>query len=226
MVPSTASVEPLLPHPHPFARSDSVASSSRSVASTSGAGLQRRSRTRTRSIVSAKRGRSVGPPAGSSKYESDAGESFLDLDDAPPVPTLVHDEPEEMTPTERQEVKKTRRRSRTIGPETRPPPDGLHPGMPPMARSWSALDVRDTREPEQDRGRQAKSDNGSVKGVRVRPLFGSPYADVPSSSKQGCVASASRVSPSDNTLPQTAPPNQVPRRPLALARSLLCRLCR
>ncbi|KAI0691528.1 hypothetical protein C8T65DRAFT_816866 [Cerioporus squamosus] len=167
MVPSTAVVEPSLPRPHPFARADSVASSSHSVASTSAAGLHRRSRTRTRSLAPGKRGRSLGPSAGSSKYESDAGESFLDLDDAPPVPTLVHTEPEEMTPAEKQQVKKTRRRSRTIGPETRPSPEGLHPEMPPMARSWSALDVR---EPpfEQGRGRQAKSDNGSVKGAKAR----------------------------------------------------------
>ncbi|RPD61085.1 hypothetical protein L226DRAFT_570819 [Lentinus tigrinus ALCF2SS1-7] len=168
MVPSTASVEPSLSRPHPFARSDSIASSSCSVASSSGAGLQRRSRTRTRSLASTKRGRSQGPPAGSSKYESDAGESFLDLDDAPPVPTLVHDEPEEMTPREKQEVKKTRRRSRTIGPETRPPAEGLHPEMPPMARSWSALDVRDPSQSEHGRGRQAKSDNGSLKGAKAR----------------------------------------------------------
>ncbi|RDX57587.1 hypothetical protein OH76DRAFT_55691 [Lentinus brumalis] len=167
MVSSTALVEPSLPRPHPFARADSVASSSHSVASTSAAGLHRRSRTRTRSLAPGKRGRSVGHSGSSSKYGSDAGESFLDLDDAPPVPTLVHAEPEEMTPMEKQQVKKTRRRSRTIGPETRPPPEGLHPGMPPMARSWSALDVREPPS-EQGRERQAKSDNGSLKGAKAR----------------------------------------------------------
>ena len=127
MLSSAAHVEPIHPYASaaPFARSDSITSSIHSVGSGSGVPLQRRSRTRTRSSIAlSKRGRSQGPPAGSSKYESDAGESFLDFDDAPPVPTL-HDEPVEMTPTESTELKKSRRRSRTIGPESRPTYEGL-----------------------------------------------------------------------------------------------------
>ena len=171
MVSSTASVEPLPLTGHSFTRSDSIASSLSSAGEGSGAVLKRRSRTRTRSLASAKRGRSLGPQAGSSKYESDAGESFLDLDDAPPLPSqsptaVLHAEPEEMTPTEKHNLKKSRRRSRTIGPESRPTFKGLEAEMPQFARSWSALDVRDPP-PEQSRGRQAKSDNGSVKGVRA-----------------------------------------------------------
>lgn len=171
MVLSTVPVEPLPQFGAPFTRSDSTASSLHSAGEGSGAVLKRRSRTRTRSLAPAKRGRSLGPLAGSSKYESDAGESFLDFDDAPPLPSttsptaLFHEEPREMTPTEQQNLKKYRRRSRTIGPESRPTFEGLEVEMPGYVRSWSALDVRDPP-PEQSRGRQAKSDTGSVKGVR------------------------------------------------------------
>ncbi|KAH9850249.1 hypothetical protein C2E23DRAFT_735284 [Lenzites betulinus] len=168
MLSSTAPVvHPTLPLGAPFSRSDSLASSVHSAASRSS--LARRSRTRTsRSTTRSKRGRS----AASSKYESDAGESFLDLDDAPPVPTLLHDEPEGMTVVEEREARRARRRSRTIGPEGRTF-EGLQPGLGPglaqmqLGRSWSALDIRDP--PEQDvRGRQAKSDTGSFKGAKAR----------------------------------------------------------
>ncbi|KAI0749578.1 hypothetical protein C8Q80DRAFT_1100625 [Daedaleopsis nitida] len=166
MVPPTASVAPL-PPVHPF-RSDSITSSLHSAGEGSGAVLKRRSRTRTRSLASAKRGRSAGPPVGSSNYESDAGESFLDLDDAPPLPSpVLHDEPEEMSLAEQRAIKKSRRRSRTIGPESRRPLEGLHADGTQFGRSWSALDVRHPP-PEQSRGRQAKSDNGSVKGAQAR----------------------------------------------------------
>ncbi|KAL1937450.1 hypothetical protein VTO73DRAFT_13173 [Trametes versicolor] len=163
MLPSTALGGPPLPSGAPFTRTDSLASSVHSTGSRTS--LSRRSRTRTRSIVSSKRGRS----AASSKYESDAGESFLDLDDAPPVPTLLHDEPEEIPAVEERDVRRSRRRSRTIGPESRF--EGLRPGygLPamPIARSWSALDIRDP--PEQEgRGRQAKSDAGSFKSPKSR----------------------------------------------------------
>ncbi|KAH9902787.1 hypothetical protein C8Q73DRAFT_633914 [Cubamyces lactineus] len=161
MLPSTATVEPPLSFGAPVTRSDSFASSVHSTGS--GASLQRRSRTRTRSLVPSKRDKSTGRSA-SSKYESDAGESFLDLDDAPPVPKLLHDEPEEIHAAER-EVRRQRRRSRTIGPEGRTY-EGLHPGMSQMARSWSALDIRDP--PEQGRGRQAKSDTGSFTTPKAR----------------------------------------------------------
>ncbi|KAI9000577.1 hypothetical protein BD414DRAFT_451016 [Trametes punicea] len=161
MLPSTATVEPPLFSGATFTRSDSFASS---ISSThSGASLSRRPRTRTRSLVSQKRGKSRGRSAGS-KYESDAGESFLDLGDAPPVPKLLHDEPEGMHGADR-EVRRTRRRSRTIGPEGRSF-EGLHPGASQMARSWSALDIRDP--PEQSRGRQAKSDTGSFTAPKTR----------------------------------------------------------
>ncbi|KAI0822460.1 hypothetical protein BC628DRAFT_1327179 [Trametes gibbosa] len=168
MLPSTAPVvEPTLPRGASFSRSDSIASSVRSGASRSS--LVRRSRTRTRSNTCSKRGRS----SASSKYESDAGDSFLDLDDAPPVPILLHDEPEEMNTTEEaREAQRVRRRSRTIGPEGRTF-EGLQPGhglglaQMQLARSWSALDIRDP--PELDvRGRQAKSDTGSFKGAKAR----------------------------------------------------------
>ncbi|KAI0360148.1 hypothetical protein OH77DRAFT_1394667 [Trametes cingulata] len=161
MLPSTALVEPPLPLGAPFTRSDSLASSVSS--SGSGASLHRRSRTRTRSAAPSKRTKSTGRSA-STKYESDAGESFLDLDDAPPVPTLLHDEPEEMHAPDR-EVRRARRRSRTIGPEGRTH-EGLQPGVGQMQRSWSALDIRDP--PEEGRGRQAKSDTGSFKGPKAR----------------------------------------------------------
>ncbi|KAI0787934.1 hypothetical protein C8Q74DRAFT_1437016 [Fomes fomentarius] len=72
-----------------------------------------------------------------------------------------------MTPTEQQNLKKYRRRSRTIGPESRPTFEGLEVEMPGYVRSWSALDVRDPP-PEQSRGRQAKSDTGSIKGANAR----------------------------------------------------------
>ncbi|KAI0635667.1 hypothetical protein C8Q77DRAFT_584263 [Trametes polyzona] len=168
MLPSTALADPPLPAGAPFTRSDSLASSVHSTSS--GASLARRSRTRTRSVARSKRTKSTA----SSKYESDAGESFLDLDDAPPVPTLLHDEPEEMDTRARDvEVRKARRRSRTIGPEGR-----IHGGLRPgdssgradteLARSWSALDIRDP--PEHVRGRQAKSDTGSFKASRLRGL--------------------------------------------------------
>ncbi|OSD06320.1 hypothetical protein PYCCODRAFT_1474502 [Trametes coccinea BRFM310] len=163
MLPSTASVEPIHSLGAPFTRSDSIASSLNS--SHSGVSLSRRPRTRTRSLVPSRRAKSSTRSA-SSKYESDAGESFLDLDDAPPVPKLLHDEPEEMRSDQR-EVRRARRRSRTIGPEGRSFEDrGLRPDMPNMARSWSALDIRDP--PEQSRGRQAKSDTGSVTAPKSR----------------------------------------------------------
>ncbi|KAI0368741.1 hypothetical protein BV20DRAFT_947576 [Pilatotrama ljubarskyi] len=161
MLTSTANVEPPLPLGAAFTRSDSLASSVRS--SGSGTSLARRSRTRTRSAAPSKRTKSTGRSA-SSKYESDAGESFLDLDDAPPVPTLLHDEPEEMRASDR-EVRRARRRSRTIGPEGRTY-EGLQPGVAQMQRSWSALDIRDP--PEEGRGRQAKSDTGSFKSPKAR----------------------------------------------------------
>ena len=159
---ATASPEASSPPGNPLPRRDSDASS-----------LRRRSRTRTRSVAPRHSRTSNAPLAGSSaKYESDAGESFLDFDDAPPLPSppapAIHDEPEEMTPHERHEAKKHRRRSRTVGPEARSPlkMEHLAPGTQ-MPRSWSALDVRDPASPvEQVRGRQAKSDTGSIKGVR------------------------------------------------------------
>ncbi|CDO72471.1 hypothetical protein BN946_scf184980.g12 [Trametes cinnabarina] len=163
MLPSTASVEPLPSLGTPFTRSDSIASSVNS--SHSAVSLSRRPRTRTRSLVPSRRTKSTTRSA-TSKYESDAGESFLDLDDAPPVPKLLHDEPEEIRPEER-EVRRARRRSRTIGPEGHAfEGAGLRPDMPNMSRSWSALDIRDP--PEQSRGRQAKSDTGSVAAPKTR----------------------------------------------------------
>ena len=159
MVPSTSTAEPSSPPPGaPCTRSDSVASSVHSVA------LRRRSRTRTRSIALSKRGKSQ-EPSTVNNNRSDAGESFLDFDDAPPVPKVLYDEPEEMTMERIRAVKKARRRSRTVGAESRPRNGGLLPELPQMARARSALDVRDPPF-EQARGRQAKSDTGSVKAVR------------------------------------------------------------
>ncbi|KAI1797363.1 hypothetical protein LXA43DRAFT_411090 [Ganoderma leucocontextum] len=161
MVPSTSTAEPSFPHPGaPFTRSDSVASSVRS------GGLRRRSRTRTCSIALSKRGKSQEPSAVNSNLRSGTGESFLDFDDAPPMPKVLYDEPEEITVEQMRAVKQARRRSRTVGAESRP---GLRPEMPQMARARSALDVR---EPpfEQVRGRQAKSDHGSVKAAKLRAL--------------------------------------------------------
>ena len=159
MVPSTSTAEPSLPSlGAPFTRSDSIASSVQS------ASLRRRSRTRTRSLAPSKRGRSQGHSAGS-KYESDTCESFLDFDDAPPVPTVVHDEPEEMNVEEKRRAKQARRRSRTVGPDSRPETGALRPEMPQMSRARSAVDVREIPF-EQVRGRQTKSDTGSTKAVR------------------------------------------------------------
>ena len=45
-----------------------------------------------------------------------------------------HEEPEEMTPTEQRELKKSRRRSRTVGPESRPTFEGLQAEMPQFIR--------------------------------------------------------------------------------------------
>ncbi|TBU32501.1 hypothetical protein BD311DRAFT_750152 [Dichomitus squalens] len=162
MVPSTSTAKPSVPSFDPFTRSDSIASSVQS------AGLRRRSRTRTRSLAPSKRGRSQGQSAGS-KYESDSCESFLDLDDVPPVPTVVYDEPEEMTAEEKRRVKQARRRSRTVGPESRPEPGALRQDMPQMSRARSAVDVREVPF-EQIRGRQAKSDTGSIKAAKLRGL--------------------------------------------------------
>ena len=160
MVPSTSTAEPssLLPGA-PFPRSDSVASSVQS------GGLRRRSRTRTRSIALSKRGKSQEPSAANANSRSETGESFLDFDDPLPVPKVLYDEPEEMTVEQIRAVKKARRRSRTVGAESRPRNGGLLPELPQMARARSALDVRDPPF-EQARGRQAKSDTGSVKAVR------------------------------------------------------------
>ncbi|PIL29779.1 hypothetical protein GSI_07984 [Ganoderma sinense ZZ0214-1] len=161
MVPSTSTAEPssLLPGA-PFTRSDSVASSVHS------GGLRRRSRTRTRSIALSKRGKSQEPSPVNRDSRLETGESFLDFDDAPPVPKVLYDEPEEMTVEQIRAVKKARRRSRTVGAESRPHNGGL---LPEMARARSALDVRQPPF-EQVRGRQAKSDNGSVKAAKLRGL--------------------------------------------------------
>ncbi|KAM5538544.1 hypothetical protein V8D89_007877 [Ganoderma adspersum] len=164
MVPSTSTAEPSPPLPGvPFTRSDSVASSVQS------GGLRRRSRTRTRSIALSKHGKSQEPSAVNINSRSETGESFLDFDDAPPVPKVLYDEPEGMTVEQIRAVKKARRRSRTVGAESRPRNGGLLPEMPQMARARSALDVRDPPF-EQVRGRQAKSDNGSVKAAKLRGL--------------------------------------------------------
>ncbi|KAI0671605.1 hypothetical protein C8Q78DRAFT_1078402 [Trametes maxima] len=226
MHPSAALVDP---HPLPgaaFHRSDSLASSVSTNSAGSGASLSRRSATRTRSVAHSKPQRKSSSRSVSSKHGSDAGESFLDFDDAPPVPPLLHDEPEGMLVRERErEVRRARRRSRTVGPESRryeqprpqleqdvplsapawgPPEvrnkpgheDGREsdkearkarrrsrtlgpgersyegrqllpdPSMSQIGRSWSALDIRNP--PEQSRGRQAKSDTGSLKAPKDR----------------------------------------------------------
>ena len=164
MVPSTSTAESSSPHlSAPFAGSDSVASSVHR------GGLRRRSRTRSRSIALSKRGRSQEPSSANRNSRSDTGESFLDFDDAPPVPKVLYDEPGEMTAEQIGAVKKARRRSRTVGAESRPQNGDLRPEMPPISRARSALDVREPSF-EQGRGRQAKSDSGSIKAVRHRSL--------------------------------------------------------
>ncbi len=190
MVPSTSTAEPTSPYPGvPFTRSDSVASSVQS------GGLRRRLRTRTRSIALSKRGKSQEPSAANSNSRSETGESFFDFDDAPPVPKVLCDEPEEMTVEQMRAVKRARRRSRTVGAESRPQHGGLRPEMPQMARARSALDVR---EPpfEQVRGRQAKSDNVSIKVVRHLSLCDSVLvSDTADEGKASCPQSYPSGSP-------------------------------
>ncbi|KAH9945249.1 uncharacterized protein BXZ73DRAFT_38562 [Epithele typhae] len=169
MPPALAPAPSEVPFPSSssHARKDSAASS-----------LRRRSRTKTRSIaVPARKGTKEKDAPATLAYDSDAGESFLDFDDAPPVPpVVVSAEPEEMSARERdrarqrvREAKKQKRRSRTLDAARSSflMMDG-HPPQPPSAPlSWKA---HDASEPEQqDRGRREKSAAGSVKGSKPKP---------------------------------------------------------
>ncbi|KAI0951158.1 hypothetical protein AcW1_008269 [Taiwanofungus camphoratus] len=190
MAPSTSAGVPSSFQDRPTTtRSNSVAS----TASTGGASLRRRSRTRTRTLTSAKRGKSLGPSEKSRHGLEDSGfvEPFTDKD-LPPVPTLLYDEPQEIKVSSRAETS-TRlahppRRPRTAGSERRPTAvqDSDKAVRPGKGRSGS---------PDFMRGRQSKSEGGSVKGFNAR----SRGASLPRQAFKTTVSSDSSSQPSPST---------------------------
>ncbi|OBZ72120.1 hypothetical protein A0H81_07804 [Grifola frondosa] len=143
----------------PFTRSDSLASSA------SGASLTRRSRTRTRTLSQAKRGKNFGP---SGKQRDEDGPVSVPLADvAPPVPPLCYDSPEEVDISRQMRPSDSNPSSRAAPSHEHPTVtvDKFKPDSRRISRSWSAVNVREG--PGQTRGRQAKSEGGSLRGVKA-----------------------------------------------------------
>ena len=154
-------------------RSNSLAST---ASSTNGSSLRRRSRTRTRTLTSvhSKRGKSQGP-AGDQPEDTRA---YSAPEDAPPLPPLLISDREDdavsssgeslvFSPPPPRRFKPTSSAPRQVFLTERPP-EAVFRGR---ERAHSSANARDVFvDTTVNRGRQARSENGSIRGVRLLSL--------------------------------------------------------
>lgn len=149
-------------------RSNSLAST---ASSNSGASLRRRSRTRTRTLTSTRRGKSQGP-AGD---DAEDGQIYSANEDAPPLPPLLISDREDDAvsssgeslvfsppPARRFKPSSSSRRQVFL---TERPPEAVFRGRERARSSANARDVDVFVDPTINRGRKARSEGGSIRGV-------------------------------------------------------------
>ncbi|KAH8100101.1 hypothetical protein BXZ70DRAFT_973392 [Cristinia sonorae] len=192
MAQSTSQILPTVSRAGPTTtRSNSIVST---ASSNSGASLRRRSRTRTRTLTSSRRGKSQGPA-------DDAVEDgpLSALEDAPPLPPLlISDHEDDAVSSSGESLVFSPPLPRRLKPSsssrrqellTDRPPEGVFKGRERAHSSASARDVFvDTTI---NRGRQARSESGSIRAVKAakrgsslprhafRNIVSSPSSPVP-----------------------------------------------
>ncbi|KAH9928623.1 uncharacterized protein B0H18DRAFT_242967 [Fomitopsis serialis] len=189
---STTAVVPTIPHDRPSSvRTNSIAS----TASSGGASLRRRTATRSRSVLPpAKRGKSQGPPGSRKNTVDDDAHSFPILGDVlPPVPAVLHAEPEELASLSRLSAPTGEHRPRTAGSENR----AQDATRQARDRSMTVGTVEVTKKPWETR-----SEGGSIRGIKAR----SRALSLPRQAFRANVASDSSSEPSPKTPGQDARP--------------------
>ncbi|KAL4247213.1 hypothetical protein ABKN59_007913 [Abortiporus biennis] len=151
-------------------RSNSLAST---ASSNSGASLRRRSRTRTRTLPSGRRGKSIGPSDAERGRDDDEESVLSSREGVPPLPPLdpfglnghaslsKHDDSGYGYSPRKPKASSSSQRPPFL---VQQPPQELL--VQRRERSKSSVHVRDIP-PEANRGRQTKSENGSMRGVKA-----------------------------------------------------------